>query len=328
MKKIDWTSFVIALLLLNFTMNVASCQTAANENPQAPEAIYIPSPFADAHELPTLPEMGKQLENKNAVPEDIDPNTKQIKFQTHFLAVDDATRQAILKLVGNDNLTVTSGKIISDWRPDSSNPSEKELLGNSAVAHKSTLKGHPTRFGQLPSSMLNQIKQIVKASPASNITQAPATITYDNQTGTIMDGALRPFVVGIKPDVTATEVKSVPVIQSIEDGVILRQRANVLSDGMQINLHMISNTVTDVDTYTFSGSASESKTIQLPVCECIQVKCSNRLNSGNVLLIDPNISIETQAAYEKKQFAGLFKQKGITKISRHRMLIVSAEIVD
>ena len=328
MKKIEWTSFVITLLLLNCITNVASCQTSANEKPEAPEAIYIPSPFADAHHMNTLPEAGKQLENKNAVPENIEPNTKQIKFQTHFLAVDDATRQEILELVGNDKLTVTSGRIISDWRPDSSNPEEKGLLEDFASAHKSTLKGHPTRFGQLPSSMLNQIKQIIKASPASNITQAPTTTTYDNQTGAIMDGALLPFVVGIRPDVSPTEVHSVPVIQCIEDGLILRQQANVLSDGLQINLHMISNTVTDVDTYTFSGSASESKTIQLPVCECIQVKCAHRLKNGNVLLIDPNISIETQKAYEKKHVGGLFKQKGITKISRHRMLIVSAEVVD
>ena len=307
MNTVALTCFTIALLISPGNLPCTSSHESDVEQTASEQSQkFIPSPFAVAPHLTAVPELAEPGEH--TVENEKYAGSKKIKFRSYFLNVDDATRKQILKITGSENLATTSGEIAYDWQPQLPLTGDEtfEQNRNYADDRKPELKKHAVQFGQITQGTFEQIESIVKANSDNQLAESSA-VAHENQMGSVLDGTIKPFLVSVQHEVEETTVLQRRIVQNLEDGFIMRQKAKILQDAMQIEIHMISNTITTVDTFTFDGSAADPVTIQLPICDCAQAKCVSRLKYGHVLLIDSNIRDEK---------------------SLNRMIVVSAEVVE
>ena len=100
--------------------------------------------------------------------------------------------------------------------------------------------------------------QASKGDQRSNITQAPTVTMFNGQSGSVSDGASRPFVTSVVPVVGDFAVAHQPVISLLPDGTSLNVQATASHDRRFVRLSLVPffSQITDVETFTFDGSTT------------------------------------------------------------------------
>lgn len=95
----------------------------------------------------------------------------------------------------------------------------------------------------------------------SNVLQAPKVTLFNGQAAFVADTTATPFVVSVIPVVGAFAVGQMPVIMVLNEGTSMTVQAVVSSDRRFVRLTLIPffSTITQVSTFTFSGSSSTTQ---------------------------------------------------------------------
>ncbi len=351
----------IVLILSLANIVVAAAQQPAIETPKplpasdfemqngSLDAIYIPSPFAEGSDLTAVPGMepapshpidlgmglafGQQQTRLTSAPagaiSDLDDSCRtKIKIESLLLTVDAEVSNQLFELIDTSGFEHTGGEVKSDWNPSN----DAATVGVDFIqSSDSVVTGHPTMFGKITAAEFAGVLQLVKRSTQLNLTQAPATITYENQTACVFDGSAQQFVVAVRPYLDENDKwKNVPVIQTIEQGVIARYRATQTETGIRLNSHFIANSIPEINTFTFNGSSTgnDPSTVQIPVCHCTQLRCSKEIENGSLILIDANIVREKPQPARLGFINRLFNSADPAPCSTRTMFILKATIVE
>ena len=129
--------------------------------------------------------------------------------------------------------------------------------------------------------------QASKGDQRSNITQAPTVTMFNGQSGSVSDGASRPFVTSVVPVVGDFAVAHQPVISLLPDGTSLNVQATASHDRRFVRLSLVPffSEVTEVETFTFDGSTT-TRTASDSLLEDL-------LNMGGIDLDDGEDEFET-----------------------------------
>ena len=283
----------------------------------------LASPFAIAPNKFVMPTTSQELTDEGK------QGLKKLVFEASLLTVDESTRTEIMDLIGAENLTMSGGEIIVQ---DDFAKFALDTKNETVKAREATLKGQPTVFGSISKEKFNSIQKIVKAKSRCNFFKMPNGTVYENQLCTMMDGVSRPFVVGVTPEVNEKSVKQIAVTQRIEDGVILQQKGKIIEGGIRVAANYIINQITDVDTFTFSGSVNggaSGVTVQVPTCEYQQVNCQFLVKEGSFIFVDPNFTFQAGIRKQKKGMAGRwFPKEEIENTSMRKLLMFSAKVIE
>lgn len=208
--------------------------------------------------------------------------------------------------------------------------------------------------------------QASKGDSRSNVTQAPVVTMFNGQSASVNDGAQRPFVTSVVPVVGDFAVAHQPVISLLPDGTSLNVQAVVSPDRRFVRLSLVPffSQVTDVETFTFSGSRTtrnasdsllqdllnqaglgnnnlqeletvdEGTTIQLPVISFTTVNTVVSVPDGGTVLMGGVKRMSEGRTERGVPFLSnvpyanrLFKNVGIGRETQNLMMMVTPRII-
>ncbi len=208
--------------------------------------------------------------------------------------------------------------------------------------------------------------QASKGDSRSNVTQAPVVTMFNGQSASVNDGAQRPFVTSVVPVVGDFAVAHQPVISLLPDGTSLNVQATVSHDRRFVRLSLVPffSQVTDVQTFTFSGSRTtrnasdsllqdllgqagigngnlqeletvdEGTTIQLPVISFTTVNTVVSVPDGGTVLMGGIKRMSEGRTERGVPFLSnvpyvnrLFKNVGIGRQTQNLMMMVTPRII-
>lgn len=168
---------------------------------------------------------------------------------------------------------------------------KSELLGCS----ESTISANPVRLATLSLNIRDQYLLAAQQSSRCNVMQAPRVTVFSGQLANITDSAKRPFVTAVTPIHGKAGTVHQPNISLLEEGVMMRFRANAdeLDDSKQrlkLSCDLAFSEILDVEEFNYSTKgATAPTTVQVPKLHVRQVHLCSDLQSGQSLLIDPFI---------------------------------------
>ena len=122
-------------------------------------------------------------------------------------------------------------------------------------------------FSTLGFAILSDIEaffflQAAQGDTRTNVMQAPKVTLFDGQIATISDVTQRPFVTSITPVVGDFAVAQQPVIVVLNEGTQLNVQGIVSNDRRFVRMTLVPffSQIGDVDTFTFEGSRTTSRT--------------------------------------------------------------------
>tara|TARA_R110002049_G_scaffold27321_2_gene94010 strand:- start:77696 stop:81205 length:3510 start_codon:yes stop_codon:yes gene_type:complete len=125
----------------------------------------------------------------------------------------------------------------------------------------------PGSFSTLGFAILSDIEaffflQAAQGDSRTNVMQAPKVTLFDGQIATISDVTQRPFVTSITPVVGDFAVAQQPVIVVLNEGTQLNVQGIVSNDRRFVRMTLVPffSQIGDVDTFTFEGSRTTSRT--------------------------------------------------------------------
>ena len=190
------------------------------------------------------------------------------------------------------------------WR--SQNPQSN---GTFVVASETKTKIYPTFLGRLNDQNLAKLLKTIKDDANSEITLAPRMKIVPGQTATVTDAATRPFVVGMNRVEGKNSVAHQPVLQSIEDGIMLKLRVTGEQNEIRLDGDLAVCEITSVETFKLPNQKNKQEnevTVQVPEQKLKQVHLSTLVKQGETLLIDPvfeKVTSTNPAGKQKKNVA-------------------------
>jgi len=103
--------------------------------------------------------------------------------------------------------------------------------------------------------------QASKGSTRATVTEAPTVTMFNGQSASVNDSSQRPFVTSVTPVVGDFAVAHQPIITILPDGSNLDVTATVSSDRRSVQMSLVPffSEVTEVQTFTFSGSTTTQR---------------------------------------------------------------------
>ena len=206
-----------------------------------------------------------------------------------------------------------------------------------------------------------------KGNTRTNITQAPTVTMFNGQSASVSDFAQVPFVTSVVPVVGDFAVAHQPIITLLPDGTNMNVQAVVSADRQFVKLRLVPyfTSITDVNTFTFSGaqstevttgsvlddlldivdgSADDSDeelltsttgiTVQLPTLAVTNVSTVVSVPDGGTVLLGGIKRTQEGRSEEGVPFLSnlpyvnrLFKNVGIGHETSHLMLMVTPRII-
>lgn len=157
-------------------------------------------------------------------------------------------------------------------------------------SRSSTVRSVPSRIVQLTAEQVKTVVAAQQADTRSNVLQAPKATVFPGQEATIKDTVQRPFVTGVKPVNGDMATAMQPVVEVLEEGLMIRLSASLHGENeLDINSVIVSRRIGDVDSFTFKFDEScEETTVQVPEQHVNQVHVSKIVDDGATLLVDPH----------------------------------------
>lgn len=200
---------------------------------------------------------------------------------------------------------------------ESANASTTEF----ATACDSVRTSMPVMLGKLDDAGASALKQSLAQQ---HFLQLPTASAWSGFATSVHDVAERPFVVGVKPIKKGKTVVHQPIIQTIEDGYVVRIEPTLKDGSINLDTSIAYSTVSNVETFRVSGSEKEGITIQIPEQKLKQVRLSQELQDGETLFVDPRLRVETVQRKEKLPFA---KTKVVT-VEKQVYFLVTPRIIE
>lgn len=162
------------------------------------------------------------------------------------------------------------------------------------AATETVTKSLPTFIGRLDSNGLKRIIEMIQSDAETHLVLAPKVVVFPGQTATVSDVAHRPFVVGINRIQGEFAEAEQPIVQSVEDGSLVRVRALSENGKIRLDGDMAISEIVAVDTFSYPKGpvrldkpSPEETVIQVPQQRVKQVHWSTLVAPGETLLIDP-----------------------------------------
>ncbi len=210
--------------------------------------------------------------------------------------------------------------------------------------------------------------QASKGSTRATVTEAPTVTMFNGQSASVNDNSFTPFVTSVTPVVGDFAVAHQPIITILPDGSKLDVTATVSADRRSVQMSLVPffSEITDVETFTFSGSTTtqistnsllddlldtidptnaddgndeletitEGVTIQLPVLATTSVNTVVSVpDGGTVLLGGIKRSRETRTERGVPMLSSipyvnrLFTNVGLSRETTNLMLMVTPRII-
>ena len=196
---------------------------------------------------------------------------------------------------------------------------------NVAAATQSIRRAMPVMLAKLDD---DGTRNMVNALSDQGVTQSPTVVCFSGQTATLSDMSLRPFVVGVKPMVgegtNEVAVAHQPIIQTIEDGYMFRLNPVIKDGKIDLNANLAHSKVSNVETFTVSGTEESGVTVQIPEQTLKQVNLSTSLQDGETLFLDPRLQIEVEETQSSKL---PFKKSKTVTATKQVYFLVTTRIV-
>jgi general secretion pathway protein D len=195
----------------------------------------------------------------------------------------------------------------------------------------------------------------------SNVLQAPKVTLFNGQSATVADVTATPFVISVIPVVGAFAAAQQPVIIVLNEGTMLTVQAVISSDRRFVRLTLVPffSTITQVNTFTFTGSNSttqnsdsegpsdntskritsqttsnEGTTVQLPSFSFFTVATTVSVPDGGTVLLggikrlsegrnEFGVPILAKIPYVNR----LFKNVGVGRETQSLMMMVTPRII-
>jgi len=180
-----------------------------------------------------------------------------------------------------------------------------------AEGTQSVRRSMPVMLAKLDAEGMAGIKVALKDE---SVVSAPTFVCFSGQSATISDVSLRPFVVGVKPKSNGDVVAHQPIIQTVEDGLLMNFNPTIVDGNIDLTANIAHSKITAVDTMTISGTGpNEGVTIQIPEQSVSRVRLSSLLKGGESLFVDPRLQIEVEQAKDSKLPFGKSKKETVAK---------------
>ncbi len=189
--------------------------------------------------------------------------------------------------------------------------------GTFVVASETKTKIYPTFLGRLDDQNAAKLLKTIKKDANSDITLAPRMKIIPGQTATVNDAAERPFVVGVDRVEGDFTIGHQPIVQSVEDGIILKLRATGEENEIRLDSDLAVCEISSVGTFTFPNQKTKQEsdvTVQVPEQKLKQVHLSTLIKQGETLLIDPVFEKVTSTNPPGKKTFGQKTQRVIVMI--------------
>lgn len=191
----------------------------------------------------------------------------------------------------------------------------------SAEGTQSVRRSMPVMLAKLDDEGMAGIKGALKDE---SVVSAPTLVCFSGQSATINDLSLRPFVVGVKPISNNGTVAHQPIIQTIEDGLLMNFTPTIVDGNIDLTTNLAHSKVTAVETFRISGNTDQGVTIQIPEQSVSRVRLSSLLKNGESLFVDPRLQVEVEQAKDSKLPFGKSKTE---TVSKQVYFLVTARVV-
>jgi hypothetical protein len=315
-------SFVSATLLVGLALSFCGSTLAIAQSPTS-----VLGPNNSTTVASPLDNWQPRHEDSGVENVDADATTTSVRIEIRSVAVDldcDVPLKSFFKRGSFEVHTSSMPSVDATANVGASRLSNAAASANSttkkAAACESVRRASPVMLGKLDNDGL---QKIIKALSSQKVVAAPTVVCYSGQTATVSDVNLRPFVVGVKPIVGDDAVAHQPVIQTIEDGYMFRLNPAIKGDKIDLNASLAHSKVSDVETFTISGSEDAGITVQIPEQTLKQVSLSTSLKDGETLFVDPRLQIEVEEAQTSKL---PFKKSSKVTATKQLYFLVTARI--
>ncbi|QEG21338.1 hypothetical protein [Mariniblastus fucicola] len=313
-------SFAAAILAFTFATS-ASAQTATPD--LVPAEFQVPSPLANWQTS-----VGDNVQTLPSAVADKDDETVVIELTRLVVELDcEVPLKSFFKPntfeVHNGSLPAVELESPESGKTFSNVANEAESTVDHAGGCESVRRSMPVMVAKMDNEGVDGLKKALDKNASS---EAPTVVCYSGQTAAISDVSLRPFVVGVKPMVGDFAVAHQPIIQTIEDGLVMRLQPTINEGRVDVSANLAHSKVSAVETFTFAGTNdSGNVTIQIPEQTLKRVRVSSSLEDGETLFIDPRLQIET----EKKASSKLPFKNGKTVSDKKQLyFLLTARIVE
>ncbi len=257
--------------------------------------------------------------------------TKSIAIDVAILKVDPKCDVSLKSFFKPGTFEVHTGAIPAvDWnaelgesRKSTGDKPEKSSI-RFATSCDSVRKTLPVMLAKLDDAGVDALKQSLSDQ---TITNAPTATCHSGFPATIHDIQQRPFVVGVKPVVNSKSIAHQPVIQTIEDGTVLRFQPTESNGSIELNASIAHSTVSNVETLQISGNESQGVVIQIPEQTLKQVRLGATLEDGETLFIDPRLQIRTEEQHKLKKRPFVKPKTQVEVVHKNVYLLVKTRIV-
>lgn len=168
--------------------------------------------------------------------------------------------------------------------------------GTFVVASETKTKIYPTFLGRLNDDGARRMLSTFNKDTDSEILLAPRIKVIPGQTATVTDAATRPYVIGVNRIEGDFTVAHQPIVQSVEDGIILKLRSIDEDGKIRLDGDLALCEISSVGTFklpTPQGKKENPVTVQVPEQKVKQVHWSTLIQEGETLLIDPVFEAKT-----------------------------------
>ncbi|OYP28365.1 hypothetical protein [Rhodopirellula sp. MGV] len=207
-----------------------------------------------------------------------------IRFEIYIVDVNDETRESIYEQINHENIQTEITTIEAQNKAPAAAASD-----STAASSRRTVSGSIISTASLTPEQFQSAMAFVRDNPQSGIVSTPKIIVAPGQTGAIEQMVQRPFVSKLREVALDNQVSFESGIEVLNEGIHLAVEGEWIDQELLIRTKLQQSQVTDVQEYSLYGIGDKKLTLQVPTHETRLAATSQKLASGNVLMLDPFI---------------------------------------
>lgn len=318
------TSIGLFVLTCCVLLGPTICDGQQNAAPTlVPKSVHLPSPMSS---WSVQPKPGQN--QKPPLSLEVPADKEQVLVEVIQLSVDLNSDVPLKSFFKPGSFEVHNGTLPEVDLESKLGVGNTNNIGNSpsstakfAEGTQSVRRSMPVMLAKLGAEGIAGIKAALKNE---SVAFGSTLVCYSGESGTISDLSLRPFVVGVKRKSIGDAVAHQPVIQTVEDGLLMNFKPTIVDGNIDLVANLAHSKVTAAKSFTISGRENHGVTIQIPEQSINRVRVSSLIKVGESLFVDPRLQIEVERPKDSKIPFG--KSKTAT-VSKQVYFLVTATIV-
>ncbi|MDG1874521.1 MAG: hypothetical protein P8J27_11465 [Mariniblastus sp.] len=161
--------------------------------------------------------------------------------------------------------------------------------GTMVSASETVTKAYPTFMARMDKTGVAAFLKEVRSDSSRTLTQSPTVRAIPGDPLSISDGSTRPFVVGVNRIDGNFAMAHRPIVQSIEEGAMLKIRAKGQNGKIRIDSDLALSQIESVSNFAYKdikNELAETVTVQVPEHRLKQVHLSTLVDEGKTIFIE------------------------------------------